>query len=289
MSYYQGQMQNPYGQNGPYNSGHGQGQGQEVNPLFSNALGLMKNKDIQQMGVSYLQSQLERRITQAPSLGDYIFTSNIRSYFDVDNRYVLRKLAKIVFPFKSTQEDYSQPSGWNDSDYGMTNNQQEDHHQKRLLAPDLYIPLMAFMTFILMVCLSRGIGKAFEPSLISRYTTNCLFWAVLEMLFYKLILLIFRVKTLSFFDLIAYLNYKFVGLCVILFTHFLFGGWIPTLVTLYFSVSFVYYMYVELRSHAQGVTEGIDIGKTSLKSDKIVYLLSGPQFATMWILVRIVQ
>ena len=54
------------------------------------------------MGVSYLQSQLERRITQAPSLGDYIFTSGVRSYFDVDNKYVLKKLLKIVFPFKQS-------------------------------------------------------------------------------------------------------------------------------------------------------------------------------------------
>jgi len=280
-SYYPGQMQNPYGQSGPYNSGP-----QETNPFFNNALGLMKSKEIQQMGVNYLTSKLERSLNQAPSLGDYIFTSNIRSYFDVDNKYVLKKLLKIVFPFSKSQElDYSQPTGWQEADYGMAN--QEDHHQKRLLSPDMYIPLMAFMTFILMMCLSRGMGKAFQPDLISTYTTNCLFWAILEMLFYKLILLVFRVKTLSFMDLIAYLNYKFVGLCVISLSHFLFGGWISKIVTLYFSVSFVYYMYVELRSHAQGVTEGVDIGKTNLKSDNIVYLLSGLQFATMWILALI--
>jgi len=82
------------GQNPSYNAG------QEANPFISNAFGLMKSKEIQQMGVNYLQSQLEKRMTQTPSLGDYIFTSNIRSYFDVDNRYVLRKLSKIIFPFK---------------------------------------------------------------------------------------------------------------------------------------------------------------------------------------------
>jgi len=43
-------------------------------------------------------------------------------------------------------------------------------------------------------------------------------------------------------------------------------------------------MYAELRSHAEGVAE-VDIGKTNLKSDTIVYFLSGLQFATMWLLV----
>lgn len=278
----------------------------------------------------------------------------------MDNTYVLKKLFKIVVPFvKSKEEDYSQPSGWNDADYGMTKT--EEQHHRTLLSPDLYIPLMSFMTFILMVCLSMGYRNEFRPELISNYTINCMFFAILEMLLYKLILLIVRVKTLSLLDITAFLNYKFVGLCLVLLAKFLIGGWITTGITIYFSISFVYYMYAELRSHAEGVAEGIDIGnysfsffpkktmalipsfleiiqvkgsigaytnfvtiallwlivlyrveprlynswiisnfflkiksvplsklllgKTNLKSDTIVYFLSGLQFATMWLLV----
>lgn len=180
----------------------------------------------------------------------------------MDNTYVLKKLFKIVVPFvKSKEEDYSQPSGWNDADYGMTKT--EEHHHRTLLSPDLYIPLMSFMTFILMVCLSMGYRNEFRPELISNYTINCMFFAILEMLLYKLILLIVRVKTLSLLDITAFLNYKFVGLCLVLLAKFLIGGWITTGITIYFSISFVYYMYAELRSHAEGVAEGIDIGNYS--------------------------
>jgi len=34
---------------------------------------------------------------------------------------------------------------------------EESSHKKRLLAPDLYIPLMAFMTFVLAAVAGRGI------------------------------------------------------------------------------------------------------------------------------------
>lgn len=283
-NYYPGQNPSGWNQNN-YNN-----QNAPANPFFNNPGGNNNNafndqigRMGMQMGVNYLQNQFEQRFKQTPSLSDYIFTDNIRRYFDVDNKYVLKKLFKIVVPFvKSKEEDYSQPSGWNDADYGMTKT--EEHHHRTLLSPDLYIPLMSFMTFILMVCLSKGIGKNFSPELISNYTINCMFFAILEMLLYKLILLIVRVKSLSFLDIIAFLNYKFVGLCLVRLAQFVIGGWITTGITVYFSVSFVYYMYAELRSHAEGVAE-VDIGKTNLKSDTIVYFLSGLQFATMWLLV----
>lgn len=79
------------------------------------------------------------------------------------------------------------------------------------MAPDLYIPLMAFMTFIMLACLAKGVGQKFNPDLIGSYTVNCLFFAVLEMCLYKVILVLVRVQTLSWLDLMAFLNYKFVG------------------------------------------------------------------------------
>jgi hypothetical protein len=265
-NYYPGQ--NPSGWNQQNNFGNQNTA--PSNPFFNNPGGNNNNnfndqigRMGMQMGVNYLQSQFEQRFKQTPSISDYIFTDNIRRYFDVDNSYVLKKLFKIVVPFlKSKEEDYSQPSGWNDADYGMTKT--EEHHHRTLLSPDLYIPLMSFMTFILMVCLSMGYRNEFRPELISNYTINCMFFAILEMLLYKLILLIVRVKTLSLLDIIAFLNYKFVGLCLVLLAKFLIGGWITTGITVYFSISFVYYMYAELRSHAEGVAEGIDIGNFSL-------------------------
>lgn len=277
-------MQSPFDNQGGANNYQGGGNNYNnngMNPFFT---GMLQNEGLRQYALNEVQNQIKNRFIQTPSLSDYIFTSRVRSYFDINNKYVLKKLLKIVFPFTKAKEyETTATSESYDTNYGMSSSD-HDHHEKRLLSPDLYIPLMSFMTFILMVCLARGIGQEFKPDLIGYYTSNCLFFAILEMLLYKLILLVVRVKTLSLIDLIAFLNYKFVGLCLILMVNFIIGGWITTIVKIYFSISFVYYMYAELKSHAQGMGE-VDIGRTSLKSDTIVYFLSGIQFATMWLLV----
>ena len=52
--------------------------------------------------------------------------------------------------------------------------------------PDLYIPLMSFMTYILISCLSMGIGKNFNPEIITTNIFKCTFISLFELLIYKL-------------------------------------------------------------------------------------------------------
>lgn len=143
---------------------------------------------------------------------------------------------------------------------------------------------MSFMTFVLMVCLLKGIGEEFNPELISYYTRNCIIFAILEVFLYKFILVVGKVQSLTFFDLVAFLNYKFVGLCFILIIDLLFGGIVTLIVKLYFSISFVYYMMAELKVHASGIALGSELGFKELHSNTVIYLLSGIQFITMWML-----
>ena len=74
----------------------------------------------------------------------------MKEYFDVDNQYVLKKLLIILFPFTVRGED-----GWkrkngasydfsNEEEYNATRSPRNDEQ-----APDLYIPLMAHITFII--------------------------------------------------------------------------------------------------------------------------------------------
>jgi len=171
-----------------------------------------------------------------------------------------------------------------DSDFSPDYSQKESSHKKRLLAPDLYIPLMALMTYILIACFTRGVDEEFKPEQISKYTFNCLIFSLLEVLLYKFVLVIGRVNSLTFLDLIAFLNYKFVGLCFIMLIDGAIGGIFSLFIRLYFSISFVYYMFAELQLHAYRFDTS-QLGVNNLKSETVVYLLSGIQFVTMWILV----
>jgi protein transport protein YIF1 len=69
---------------------------------------------------------------------------------------------------------------------------QQEHHQDHMgflapkleiHAPDLYIPLMSFMTFVLLACVS--LGDNFTPNLIGSLSTKCIFLSVVEMLIIK--------------------------------------------------------------------------------------------------------
>jgi protein transport protein YIF1 len=81
-------------------------------------------------------------------------------------------------------------------------------------APDLYIPLMSFFTYVLLYGLSKGLGSAeFSPDTIIQAIWRCLALQTLESCLIK-----FGTNMLSapvpFLDVIAYSGYKYVPLCV---------------------------------------------------------------------------
>ena len=78
----------------------------------------------------------------------------IKDYFDVTNRYVLNKLRIILFPFTVKTDDWKRQG----MSYEFSNEGTMVTPRGDLQAPDLYIPLMSFVTFILLV----GCFKAYE-------------------------------------------------------------------------------------------------------------------------------
>ena len=76
----------------------------------------------------------------------------VKDYFDVTNEYVLRKLCVVIFPFTVKGED-----GWKrqiNMNYDFPNSGENPDARATprndLQAPDLYIPLMAHITFIIL-------------------------------------------------------------------------------------------------------------------------------------------
>jgi len=81
-----------------------------------------------------------------------------------------------------------------------------------LNAPDLYIPVMAFVTYVLMGGVSLGIQERFSPEALGLQASTAMVWAVLEVLVLVVALYIMNVQTrLSTFDILAYSSYKYVG------------------------------------------------------------------------------
>lgn len=81
-----------------------------------------------------------------------------------------------------------------------------------LNAPDLYIPAMAFVTYVLVGGVSLGLQERFSPELLGIQASTALVWAILEVLVIWVTLYVMNIQTkLSTFDIVAFSFYKYVG------------------------------------------------------------------------------
>ncbi|CAH0551282.1 unnamed protein product [Brassicogethes aeneus] len=79
-------------------------------------------------------------------------------------------------------------------------------------APDLYIPTMAYITYVLIAGMVLGMQERFSPEQLGILASSALAWCIVELVVYSCTLYLIHVETsLSTLDLLAYIGYKFVG------------------------------------------------------------------------------
>lgn len=86
-----------------------------------------------------------------------------------------------------------------------------------LNSPDMYIPAMALVTYILLSAVLAGLRGSFHPELLGSITTTALAVVIFEIICLKLAMYILNINNDSqLLDLVAYSGYKFVGIIVTL-------------------------------------------------------------------------
>lgn len=142
----------------------------------------------------------------------------LKVYFDVTNSYVLHKLKIILFPFLLKEDDWKKGQSQNYSISGAVVDENTFTPRNDLQAPDLYIPLMSFVTFILIT----GYHKADTEKIGVVYSKSIFLW-IFEALVQKGLFICFGFGNPYFFELVAYTGYKFVVLCLVVLAQTL-GG-----------------------------------------------------------------
>jgi len=80
-----------------------------------------------------------------------------------------------------------------------------------LNAPDLYIPTMAFVTYILVSGYLLGLQNRFSPEQLGIQASTALAWLLIEVVLVLTTLYLLSIScTLGFFHMISYGGYKFV-------------------------------------------------------------------------------
>lgn len=158
---------------------------------------------------------------------DRSFTSKLplaqlKHAFNLDLDYARRKLLLVLFPWRhpswARQLLRDELSG-NVTAYKTPRDD--------INCPDLYIPLMALTTYILLAALIAGFQGQFDPSILGQTASKALGLLLLEFFCIKLGCYLLGIgEEGTVVDLIAYEGYKFVGIIVVLFGGLLgLKGW----------------------------------------------------------------
>jgi len=164
-----------------------------------------------------------------------------------------------------------------------------------LNAPDLYIPVMAFVTYILLAALQSGLQSRFHPEIFGVVATKAIVVLILDFLFLKGGCYLLGIQGSNpIVDLLAYGGYKFVGVIATLLVGLV--GFSRTLYTIAFVYTFLANAFFLLRSLRSvvlpdaGATPGV-VGTVShaQRSRRItfLFLVAVVQIVFMGVLVRV--
>ncbi|KAF9399471.1 hypothetical protein BGX21_006180 [Mortierella sp. AD011] len=163
-------------------------------------LGMQFGKSAVMAGQEYVEQNLNRWVNRAA----------LQPYFNVSNQYVVNKLRLLIFPWRhklwTRALKRSETTG---ESIGYLSPRDD------INAPDMYIPVMAFVTYVLLIGISMGTTNNFRPDILGPTASSALAVILLEFTMIKLCIYLLNITSeVPILDLLAYSGYKFVGIIV---------------------------------------------------------------------------
>ncbi len=170
-----------------------------------------------QMGLSYGQKVFQEG---EKGLVRYLpFVSDLRRYFRVDNAYVKAKLHVILVPFNKPFSRAQYQFGFDDGGSGGADGLGTALPPTGdVYAYDLYIPLMAAITYVTLCGFVCGLQQAsLKPEYLLSVMTTLVFMTAVEVAMVKLTRYVLNIPAnLPALDLVALAGYKYTGICLLL-------------------------------------------------------------------------
>lgn len=108
-------------------------------------------------------------------------------------------------------------------------------------APDLYLPTMGYITYVIVAGLLLGMQNRFSPEQLGIQASSAMAYSIFELVIYSISLYVMNVKTsLKTLDLLAFTGYKYVNIvvCLLMSTLFFRSGYYIALAYTSFSFGF---------------------------------------------------
>ncbi|KAF7547765.1 hypothetical protein G7Z17_g7496 [Cylindrodendrum hubeiense] len=229
------------------------------------------------------------------NFGRFVNVSALKHYFNVSNSYVANKLFLVLFPWRHKPWSRKQAVGANGQE-GWYLPPRDDVN-----SPDMYIPVMALVTYILLSTLIAGLRGQFQPELLGYTATTGLLVVIVEIFALKLGCYLLSISSQSqLFDLIAYSGYKFVGIIVTIVVAEIFsggkgtGGWVGYIVffytflanALFLMRSLKYVLLPETSDSNGGPMQTDSRAKRNQRTQFLFFYSYIVQLFFMWVLTR---
>lgn len=200
----------------------------------------------------------------------------LRPYFAVDNVYVKRKMMKVLFPFVFREWARQEAGTAADGKISYALPQHDDN------APDLYIPVMSLLTYVLLCALCYGTAGKFDPEVLPDVTTKCLGFQLLEVIAIRIGFYLMEAPV-PILDLFCYTGYKYLGLVINMFSgitvgHLLGYGHRAYYFTYLWTATAVSYFILKVMANSiPRITSAV-----GPKRQFMVLGFAASQFATCW-------
>ena len=142
-----------------------------------------------------------KQIVKNSKFVDYFSLEGLKPYFDVDNKYVLYKFRYLFIPFLKEKQ---------------INSSEEVQNKYNIEYFDLYLPLMSFITYVLVVSFISAIKNpgVFNPQTLGKILSKDFSLYIINVMAIKLLMFIFLTNPLSFMDISSLVGYKFIHMII---------------------------------------------------------------------------
>ncbi|TFK21367.1 protein transporter yif1 [Coprinopsis marcescibilis] len=149
------------------------------------------------------------------NFGSIFPSTTVKHHFNVSNSYAMHKIKLLLFPWRH--------KSWSRRVKRSEHGQHEwQPPRDDVNSPDLYIPVMAIVTYILFAGLHAGLNGSFRPQILGETASRATLVVLFDFLFIKLGCYILNIQgSTQFVDIFAYSGYKFIGVIFTLTASFL--------------------------------------------------------------------
>ncbi|XP_071917720.1 uncharacterized protein [Coffea arabica] len=185
----------------------------------------------------YVQSNISR------------YFSDPQYYFQVNDQYVRNKLKVVLFPFlhRGHWTRITEPVG------GRLSYKPPIYD---INAPDLYIPFMAFGTYVILAGLSLGLNGKFRPEALNWLFAKGLVGWFLQVALLKMSLFSLSGGEAPLLDIVAYAGYTFTGLSLAVvgkliwsYSYYVLIPWISLCMGIFLVKTMKRVLFAEVRSY----------------------------------------